>query len=70
MIGGTGDGIQIDGSSSSVRENMVSDNSGVGLRLSAGTGYSQNVVDSNTGGTVISGIQIGTNLCDGNTTCP
>jgi hypothetical protein len=69
VIDGTGDGIEIN-SSSLLTGNMVRNNTGVGLRLGAATGYSQNVVDSNTAGTVVGGVQMGTNICDGNTTCP
>jgi hypothetical protein len=52
-----------------VTNNVVRNGTGVGLSLDATTGYSQNVVDSN-GGTVVGGVQMGTNVCDGNTTCP
>lgn len=64
-----GDGIQTTINSLAVN-NVVYINTGFGLRLSSGTGYSENSVNSNTGGTVSSGIAIGTNLCNGNTTCP
>ncbi len=67
---GTGNGIEIDDPSSLLTGNMVRNNTGVGLRLGGGTSYSQNVVDSNTGGTVVGGVQMGTNVCNGNTTCP
>ncbi len=70
VVDGTGDGIEISGPASSVRANTVRDNTGVGLRLGAATGYSQNVIDSNTAGTVVGGVQMGTNVCDGTTTCP
>ncbi len=34
-----------------------------------GAGYANNVIGNN-GGTVVGGIQMGTNVCDGSTTCP
>ena len=32
--------------------------------------YGNNFIDGNDGGTVVNGIQLGTNVCDGDTTCP
>ena len=32
--------------------------------------YRENVIDNNTGGTVSGGVDLGANMCDGNTTCP
>jgi hypothetical protein len=40
-----------------------------GLSLDATTGYVGNAVNANAD-TVSGGIQLGTNLCDGSTTCP
>ena len=41
------------------------------MNLKSGTGYGGNVINNNPGGTVIgAGVQIGTNICDGDTTCP
>jgi len=65
----TGNGIEV-GTASAVEGNSVAGNSGVGLVLGANSGYAQNVIDSNAGGTVSGGIEMGTNVCDGNTTCP
>jgi hypothetical protein len=50
--------------------NTVRDNSGIGLNLGSNTGYTNNVITSNSGGTVSGGIQMGTNLCNTSTTCP
>ena len=50
--------------------NTVADNSGLGLVLGANQGYANNVINGNTMGTVAGGVQMGTNVCDGNTTCP
>ena len=67
---GNGDhGIRTPGSSG-VRGNTASGNGGDGMNLGATTGYADNVVDGNTTGTVTGGFQIGTNGCNGNTTCP
>lgn len=64
------DGIYSNGGT--VRGNAISGNAGDGLQIGGGTvvGYGENVIHGN-GGTVLNGpIQIGTNICDGNTTCP
>jgi len=58
-----------------VLQNSVSRNVSHGLSLSAGTGYAQNIVNENNGGNTNlqvanGGIQIGTNICGGDTTCP
>jgi hypothetical protein len=57
-----------------VSENSVAKNDGFGLLLTPNSGYVQNVITQNNGGTgnpqVSGGIEIGTNLCDTNTTCP
>lgn len=45
-------------------------NGAVGLRLTAGSGYADNTVRGNTGGTVAGGVQIGVNFCNDNTVCP
>ncbi len=58
-------------SGNTVIGNTVSGNTGRGLDLSNTSGYGQNVMYDNTGGTVNSGpAQIGTNLCDGLLACP
>ena len=54
-----------------VRGNTVTQNTGFGLNLQGvSTGYSENVINFNTAGTVNGGAEMGTNLCNGNTTCP
>jgi parallel beta-helix repeat protein len=55
---------------SSVTGNTASLNGGSGLNLGNNTGYTNNVITGNSGGTVIGGIQMGTNLCNTSTTCP
>jgi hypothetical protein len=50
--------------------NNVGNNSAFGLVLGSNSGYAQNVITVNTGGTVSGGIEIGENVCDTNTTCP
>lgn len=57
------------GANSMVIGNTVLNNSGSGISLGAGAGYRSNVVNNN-GGTIVGGVQIGVNVCDGNTTCP
>ena len=66
--GSTDHGLWI-GSNSTVIGNTVMNNTGNGMALGAGTGYRSNVVNNN-GGTIAGGVQIGANVCDGNTTCP
>jgi hypothetical protein len=56
--------------SSVILDNAVRSNTGYGLDLGPTTGYARNSINDNTGGTVDDGIQVGTNICDGNTTCP
>lgn len=60
---------------SRVVDNTLRLNSGIGLFSSGGTGFSGNVITGNNGGdanaqTNGGGIQIGTNVCGTNTTCP
>jgi len=64
-----GDGICTLGGSN-VIGNTVRDNTLFGLNLSAETGYSQNVIGDNAGGTVSGGVSTGDNVCEGSTTCP
>lgn len=66
--GGDGHGIQT-GGSGTVVGNSVS-NDGNGLVLGSNTGYAQNVMDSEASGTVSGGTAMGTNVCNGTTTCP
>jgi hypothetical protein len=58
-----------------VLNNSVSRNISHGLSLNTGTGYAQNIVNENNGGNsnlqvANGGIQMGTNICGGNTSCP
>jgi hypothetical protein len=54
-----------------VTGNHTTDNTGFGLDMAASSGgYSNNVINFNAGGTVTSGVQMGTNVCNGSTTCP
>ncbi|MEZ4282891.1 MAG: right-handed parallel beta-helix repeat-containing protein [Myxococcota bacterium] len=69
VYGNGGDGIQA-GTDSLVHRNAARLNAGYGLQLSGGTGFRENVVNDNTTGTVLSGVNLGNNVCNGNTTCP
>lgn len=57
-----------------VTDNVVSNASEWGLELDPSVGYAGNVLHGNNGGNVnpqvSSGVEIGTNLCGGATTCP
>lgn len=53
-----------------VTGNTARGNGGFGMNLSPGTGYSQNVIFENTGGTVFNGVSAGLNVCNGNPACP
>jgi hypothetical protein len=58
------------GTDSLVLHNTIRDNGGIGLSFNDSTsGYGQNVINGNLV-TVQLGTQIGTNVCNGNTTCP
>ena len=50
--------------------NTVHGNTGYGFDLSTDAGYSQNVISSNTAGTVLNGVSAGLNVCNGVATCP
>lgn len=66
----TSDGIDT-GAANLVTGNAASGNTGFGLNLRfTSTGYSNNVMSGNTGGTVSSGTPTGQNLCNASTTCP
>jgi len=67
-----GDGIHDNNGASTVIGNHISVNKGYGLNLHAESGYVNNVIKTLTGtsiGTVLGGVQMGTNLCDG-VPCP
>lgn len=73
VSGADGDGIEC--GRCTLIGNIVSGSTGLGLRDSSGvTGYSQNHFDNNNGGNanpqVSGGIETGTNICGGDTTCP
>jgi hypothetical protein len=77
VTGNTADrnGVGIEcGAFSTVTNNTATSNIGLGLRLGSEVGYGGNVVSSNNMGNanpqVSGGIQIGTNLCGTDTTCP
>jgi hypothetical protein len=53
-----------------VIDNVVRRNDGFGLDGAASTAYSGNALTGNVSGEVSGGIQIGTNLCGTDTTCP
>lgn len=74
-----GDGIEGEGGDAVIRGNTIVDNTGVGIRSNFGTctageayAYSQNLISSNLGGTVVGDCiqEIGENVCNTNTTCP
>jgi parallel beta-helix repeat protein len=52
-----------------ILENAVRGNGSQGLTLTAPVGYAGNVISQN-GSTVAGGVEIGTNLCEGSTSCP
>jgi hypothetical protein len=65
-----GDGIQTT-SDSNVQRNTVAENAGYGLRITgAGTAYRENQIGTNTLGTVLGGVNTGSNLCNGSGICP
>lgn len=66
-----GDGIQT-GGADLVRSNSVRGNAGFGLRLGIQSGYRENVVTSNTAGSVTGTdvVNLGNNTCDGSLVCP
>ena len=74
VIYNKGHGIFADKEGTVVLRNSVSDNTGFGLRLGPANGYANNVLTNNNGGNanpqVLGGIEIGTNLCGSDTTCP
>lgn len=53
-----------------VRGNSVTFNSGFGIHLGVGSVYSDNAVADNSVGTVVSGLNMGGNSCDGKPICP
>src|SRR4029453_11279147 len=53
-----------------VTGNITRFNGGFGLNLAPGTGYSQNVIYQNTGGTVFNGVSGGPKRCNAHTALP
>ena len=51
-------------------ENAANQHTGVGLRLAAGCSYERNQITGNAGGSVVGGVQTGTNFCDPDAICP
>ena len=64
-----GDGIQA-GLGSTVQRNTTRSNVGYGINLSADASYRENTVTSNTLGTTNGGVNMGSNSCNGVTSCP
>lgn len=64
-----GDGFDVT-NNALVHRNIAVHNDGYGLRLSSGTVYRENVVNSNGQGSVIGGVDLFGNACNGTTTCP
>ena len=66
-----GDGIQAR-FGSNVQRNTARENGGAGLHLEAGSAYRENVVTTLPVGSTVtgSGVDMGNNSCNGNTTCP
>lgn len=66
-------GVGIVANNSVLVDNLVSLNKGVGIDANSRAGYGNNVLnDNNSGGAQVSGgpLQIGTNVCQGDTICP
>ncbi len=70
-VGGSGAGIQCTGASCFFADCIASGNSSPGLVfLDTSSGYQNNVITGNTGGTVSSGTNMGANVCNSTATCP
>ena len=68
---GNGDsGIKVLEGAGIVRGNQSTSNIGFGLLGNPTVGYTENLFGGNTEGAVSAGIEMGTNLCNGDTTCP
>ncbi|HEB89753.1 MAG TPA: right-handed parallel beta-helix repeat-containing protein [Deltaproteobacteria bacterium] len=53
-----------------VQHNAVSDNGGFGMVLGVHSAYGENVITTNSQGTVSGGVDMSSNSCNGTTTCP
>lgn len=70
LIGNLGDAFTC-GTGCLVTGNVINGNTGTGLVFSDSTsGYQNNIINGNLGGTVTSGTNMGHNVCNGSTTCP
>ena len=70
-VAGNGNNGITTGSGSLVTGCLANDNGGFGLNFTDTTsGYSNDIINANTGGTVNSGTSLGGNLCNGSATCP
>jgi len=65
----SGDGIATS-SGVTVQRNNVRSNGGYGLNLGLDSAYRENLITSNTTGSVIGGVNMFSNSCNGTTTCP
>lgn len=65
----TDDGIVSTFKPSTVRNNTVDSNGGIGLNLHSAAGYGGNVISGN-GTNVSGGVEVGQNMCESDTTCP
>ena len=69
--GGSGAGIQCIGASCLFENCVASGNGSLGLVfLDTSSGYQNDVITGNTGGTVFSGTNMGANVCNSSATCP
>ncbi len=71
LVVNSGDGVSASfAGTTSVIGNAVVSNGGFGLSLGVGNAFETNALLGNTAGTVTGGVAMGTNVCDGSTTCP
>lgn len=70
IIGNGGDGLTCT-TGCLMTSNVINGNTGTGLVFSDTTsGYQNNIISGNLGGTVTNGTNMGHNVCNGTTTCP
>ena len=60
----------VTGTDSAVTGSTASFNNTHGLVLATGSGFSGNILNGNGSGSVSGGVELGPNLCDGDTVCP
>jgi hypothetical protein len=58
------------GAGVTVQRNTVRSNGGFGLSLGSISAYRENVITNNSSGSVLGGVNMGSNSCNGTTTCP